>query len=60
MKNNIITKTVIPGLIAAAVILLSFRSPVSVESIVAYGSVIMLLGVAALEYRISWKWLFGR
>ena len=60
MKNNIITKTVIPGLIAAAVIALSVRAPVSVESIVAYGSVAVLLGVVALEYRISWKWLFGR
>ena len=60
MKNNIISQTVIPGLIAAAVILLSFRSPITAESVVAYGSIAMLLGVAALEYRIGWKWLFGR
>jgi hypothetical protein len=60
MKNTIITQTVIPGLIAAAVLLLSFRSQMHVESIVAYGSIVMLLGLAALEYRVSWKWLFGR
>jgi len=60
MKNNIISQTVIPGLIAATVILLSFRSPVTAESIVAYGSIAMLLGVVALEYRISWKRLLGR
>jgi len=60
MKNNIISQTVIPGLIAAAVILLSFRSPITAESVVAYGSIAMLLGVVALEYRISWKKLFGR
>ena len=60
MKNNIISQTVIPGLIAAAAILLSFRSPITAESIVAYGSIAMLLGVVALEYRLSWKRLFSR
>jgi hypothetical protein len=61
MNNNIIVRTVLLGVIAAAVTLLSFHSPaVSVDSIVGYGCIAMLLGLAALEYRINWKWLFGR
>lgn len=60
MKNNIINQTVIPGILAAAAIALSFRSLVTVESIVAYGSIAALLSLAALEYRITWKQLLGR
>jgi len=60
MKNNINSQTVIPGILAAAVIALSFSSQVTVESIVAYGSIAALLSLAALEYRISWKQLLGR
>ncbi len=36
MKNNIIVRTVTLGAIAAAVTLLSFRFPVSVDSIVGF------------------------
>ena len=61
MKNNIIVRTVLLGVTAAAVTLLSFRSPVvSADSLVGYGCIAMLLGLASLEYRINWKWLFGR
>lgn len=60
MKNNIIVRTVLLSVFAAAVTLLSFRSPVSADSIVGYGCIAMLLGLASLEYGISWKWLFGR
>lgn len=61
MKNDIITLAAALGtIIAGAAFLLSSQSPVSVDAIVGYGSVIALLGVAALEYRISWKWLGGR
>ena len=61
MKNDIITLAVILGtFVAGAVFLLSAQSPVSVEALVGYGSVLALIGVAALEYRISWKWLGGR
>lgn len=61
MKNNIIVRTVLLGVIAAAVALLSFHSPVvSADSFVGYGCILMLLGLASLEYRINWKWLFGR
>jgi hypothetical protein len=48
------------GLVAVAALVLSFRSSVSAESLIGYGSVLALLCVAALEYRISWKRLFGR
>lgn len=61
MKNDIITLAAILGVIgAAAAYLLSAQTPVNVESLVGYGSVVTLLGVAALEYRISWRGLFGR
>ncbi len=61
MKNDTITLVAILGtIVAGATFLLSSQSPVSVEAIVGYGSVIALLGLAALEYRVSWKWLGGR
>jgi hypothetical protein len=46
--------------IAVAALVLSFRSSVDADSVIGYGSVLALLGLAALEYRISWKRLFGR
>jgi len=61
MKNDIITLAVILGtLVAGTAFLLSSQSLVSVEAFVGYGSVLALIAVAALEYRISWKWLTGR
>jgi hypothetical protein len=60
MKTNIIILAALSGLTAVAALLLSFRSPVSADSIVGFVSVFALLGMAALEYRISWKRLFGR
>jgi hypothetical protein len=59
MKNYIVL-AVIPGVIVPAALLLSFRPPVTAESIVGYLSVLTLLGVAALEYRFNWKRIFGR
>ncbi|MCX6952949.1 MAG: hypothetical protein NTV51_12405 [Verrucomicrobia bacterium] len=60
MKNDTITLAALLGtIVASAAFLLSSQAQVSVEAIVGYGSVIALLGVAALEYRISWKWLGG-
>jgi hypothetical protein len=47
------------GLLAIAAFVLS-RFPVTVESLIGCVSVLGLLSVAALEYRISWKRLFGR
>jgi ABC-type Fe3+ transport system permease subunit len=60
MKNKIIVLAAIPGVIAAVALVLSFRSPVSADSVIGYVSVLALVGMAALEYRINWKRLFGR
>lgn len=60
MKNNKLILAVIPGVIALAALVLSVRSSVSADSFAGYASVIALLGVAALEYRINWKRVFGR
>lgn len=59
MKQNIIL-AVLSSLIAVAALVLSFRFPIAPESVIGYGAVLTLLGVAALEYRISWKRIFGR
>ncbi len=58
--NNKILVAVPISLIAVAAFLLSFRLPVNAESVIGYVSVVALLFVAALEYRITWKRLFGR
>lgn len=47
------------GLVAIAALLLS-RSLVTAETIIGCVSVLGVLSVAALEYRINWKRLFGR
>ena len=60
MKNNIITQAALLGITAAAVLVLSVRSQVGVDSIVGFGSILALLGVAAMEYRITWKEILGR
>jgi len=57
-KNLIIAVPV--SLIAVAALVLSFRSSINAESLLGFASVFALLGVAALEYRISWKRLFSR
>jgi len=59
MKNNIIL-AVIPGVVVSAALLLSFRPPVTAESIVGYLSVLALVGVAAMEYGFNWKRTLGR
>jgi hypothetical protein len=56
--NNILA--VLLGLIAAAALALSLSTQVTVESVIGYASVLALLGVAASEYRLGWKGLFGR
>ena len=61
MKSKVITIAALTGTIAAVTALvLSVRPPVNAESIVGYASVLALLGVSALEYRINWKRLSGR
>lgn len=60
MKNNIITQAALLGITAAALLVLSVRSQVGVDSIVGFGSIAMLLGVSAMDYRITWKGISGR
>jgi len=57
-KNLVIAVPV--SLVAVAAFVLSIRSSVTAESIIGYVSVLALLAVAALEYRLSWKRLLGR
>ena len=58
MQKNL-TLAVLASLIAVAAILLSFRSPVTADSIIGFAGVLGLLGIATLEYRIDWKRLLG-
>jgi hypothetical protein len=60
MKTNILILAALSSIAAVAALLLSFRSQVTAESAVGYASILALLGMAALEYRINWKRLFGR
>lgn len=60
MKNNTVINAVIPGVIALAAIVLSFRYLASADSILGFAGVVAILGIAALEYRLSWKRVFGR
>lgn len=59
MNKNLIL-AVLSSAIAVTALVLSFRSPVTAESVIGYACVLALLGVAALEYRLSWKRLLGR
>ena len=59
MKNKLIL-AVIPSVSVLAALVLSFRSLITAEALVGYLSVLVLLGVASLEYRLNWKRLFGR
>ena len=58
--KKIILLAVPVGVIAVAAIVLSFGPPVNAESMLGYASVLTLVGVAALDYRISWRRPFGR
>jgi len=58
--DNILRRAVIPGLIAAAAILLFLYTHAHMDAVVGFGAVAILAGVVALEYRLNWKWLFGR
>jgi hypothetical protein len=60
MKNGIITTAILLGPTAAVALALSYRTQVNVDSAIGYASVLALVGLAALEYRINWKRLFSR
>ena len=58
--KKILVIAVPTSLIAVAALVLSFRASVNAEALIGYATVFALVGVAALEYRVSWKRLFGR
>ena len=62
MNHNIITQAAILGITigAAAVLLLSFRSGVTMESVLGFGIVFALLRGAAMDYRPTVKRNLGR
>jgi len=61
MKNELITLAVTLGLSGAAAYLLSRAHPaITADSLVGFGVVLMLIAMAAAEYRITWKKLIGR
>ena len=49
-NNDVLMKTVIPGLVASAVLALSFYHPVRPDVLVGIGTVGFLLAIAGLEY----------
>ena len=59
MNKNILIAVPV-SLIAVAAVVLSVRSSVNAESLIGYASVLALLGMAAMEYRINWRRPFGR
>ena len=59
MNKNIIIAVPL-SLVAVAALALSYRFSVTAEAAIGYVSVLALLAVVALEYRITWKRLFGR
>jgi hypothetical protein len=60
MNTNTLLKAAIPAIIAIAAFVLLLRAPVNADSLIGFLSVTALLGIAALEYRFSWKRVFGR
>lgn len=60
MKNTIILAVSLGAFIAATALVLSFRSSVTADTLVGYASVLTLVAMAALEYRINWRRLLGR
>jgi putative effector of murein hydrolase len=60
MKNTIILAVSLGAFVAATALVLSFRSSVTADSLVGYASVLTLLAMLTLEYRINWRRLFGR
>ncbi len=58
MNKNIILAVPF-GLLATALVL-SFASSLPAEAVIGFAAVLVVLRIAAMEYRITWKSLFGR
>jgi siroheme synthase len=59
-NKNVINRAVIPGIIAAAAVALSLSVPITLDRVAGFITVLGMIGLAVLEYRLSWKQLFGR
>ncbi len=59
MTKNLVLAA-LSSFIAVAAFLLSVRSSITAESLIGYAAVLALVGTAALEYRITWRRIFGR
>ncbi len=55
MNNTLNLQTALPGLIAIAAILLSLFLPFNADTMVGFGAVAAILGIAALEYGATVK-----
>lgn len=60
MKTNLIILAATLSSVAVAAVVLSFRYSVDAASLIGYGSVLALVGMAGLDYRINWKRLLSR
>lgn len=63
MKNNKLILAVTLGgvaFVALTALVLSFRSQVNADTLVGFGSVLALIAVSGVEYRINWKRVFSR
>jgi hypothetical protein len=48
------------GVLASAALLLSVRHLVAPDGLFEYAAALSIAGLAAMEYRIDWKRIFGR
>ena len=61
MKSERLSYALIAGILALVVLLLSgVRSNVHIDTVIAYSAIVVLVALAALEYRIRWKSLVGK
>ncbi len=60
MKNTKLTVATTLGVIALVAIVLFLRASVNVETLVAYVSVLSLVALAALDYRVRWTRVLSR
>ncbi|HTO04156.1 MAG TPA: hypothetical protein VL069_10670 [Opitutus sp.] len=60
MKNSKLIIAAILGAIALATVVLFLRASMNAETLIAYGSVIVILALAAVDYRIRWSQVFNR
>jgi hypothetical protein len=59
-KENLLKSVIIPGAIALIASLLLVRIPFNADRLVGFGTVMVLAGIAGLEYRINFRRLFSR